>query len=931
MEDSLDKERKGVAEAKKRAGLGQAEIDEDEYVWRWQGDYRHKGLKECYIARKNARATGEYQVDVKISMLSPAELGDDTVTIRMIVDNDDDGEVPELDEDGAGEEYDEEEEVEEGTPTRKRARSETGSDTNSSSPTGSERSQQKRHIRKKARRHIPRSVPLDFATQAETLSRSVHGNNETHKKLQRIQEAAANSPQGLSRPRDASGIAKSRPPSLDLRAAQPSPDLPRVARPVQRQPHAGYQDPTPSLPPPGYQYPPPRYPLPVQGMYQPPPGTMMWSMPQPAYTDVQQQYNSYGQHYGQYQPQQHPQGPVPSSPMPRATPVLPQQSRVQRESRATPHWVARPPQPRAQAAHMGGGRPAEAPAMCPPPGTMMRIPMNGTMVEMYWEEFQKLGDPQRRPPSIEPAVQPQHMIRRGYNPNTARIPVPPQYRPKDLIVGQDREMVQLPYTMPYRTEPRGAIMPGVSYRQTESGQSVLDAANRQWSAYETINNRIEPPGARMPDADQPREILEAGAVQGARNSTEQSLVPVIDANTVVQTPEPDTTMAEAPDVANGEAAPASPTDSIPSRPRSAPVHDFHPPRRFATPPSLRKPPANRAAFADSQALTSVPPSSPVVPDSAAQAPRRSVLPPSTPVGPPAELEGTTLEGTNKSMLSEAETLVLTPTPIRAAVAPCALTDAQDPPSTPIRKPIKTAPSTPGSRTTIIPTAPAYHNAHHSPRRAEQAIDEDRRDAARRATLRATLLQLPEAMALGLGQEDVVPITPARMVAERGRWMSPPPGAIANMASSPIEIVVEEETEDEAGHNEKQGMGRKGGDKEKASTKRKRRTYSSDDDDDNDGDFDSSDLEPSSSAMPAPRHRYTGRSRQGTAPASSQPRKKNDTRTTRRRSGSVAGGAEERGSVSARADSDAPDTPTRRTRSGREFTPFAPYVAKPGQK
>ncbi|KPI40204.1 uncharacterized protein AB675_11384 [Cyphellophora attinorum] len=323
MEDSLEKERKGIAEAKKRAGLGQAEIDEDEYVWRWQGDHRHKGLKECYIARKNARATGEYQVDVKISMLSPAEPGDDTVTVRMIIDDDDDGEVPEVDEDETEEEYDEEEEVEEETPTKKRARSETGTDTNSSSPTGSERSERVQPVRKKPRKDIPRSVPLDFATQAETLSRSVRGNNETSKKLQRIQEAAAKSPQGLPRPRVASSVARSRPPSLDLRAAQPSPDLPQVARPAWQQPPPGYQYPPPRYPLPGYQYPPPRYPLPVQDMYQPPPGSMMWSMPQPAYHNAQQLHNPYGQFYGQYQPQwpqQRQQGPVSPRPIPPPTP-----------------------------------------------------------------------------------------------------------------------------------------------------------------------------------------------------------------------------------------------------------------------------------------------------------------------------------------------------------------------------------------------------------------------------------------------------------------------------------------------------------------------------------------------------------------------------------------------------------------------------------
>ncbi|KPI40064.1 uncharacterized protein AB675_11385 [Cyphellophora attinorum] len=581
---------------------------------------------------------------------------------------------------------------------------------------------------------------------------------------------------------------------------------------------------------------------------------------------------------------------------------------------------------------MKGGRPDEVTAMRPPPGTMLRIPINGTVVEMSWEEYQKFGDPQRRPPSTEPSVQPKNTIRQGYNMNTARLPLPPHHRPGNLVVIQGREMVQLPYTTPYRTDPKGVIMPGVDYRRAESGQSVMNEANRRWNAYGSINNRIEHIEESAMNVDPPAEDVGNDAARDGQDVAEPPSAPAAESNTRVQTPELDTTMAEAPDVADGEAAPASPTDSIPSRPRSAPVHDFHPPRRFATPPSLRKPPANRAPFADTNASNSVPPRSPVVPDSATQASRRSVLPPSTPVGPPAELEGTTLQGTNRSMLSEAETLILTPTPVRAAVAPRNLTATQDPPSTPVRKPIKTAPSTPGSRSTTVPTTPAYHNAHHSPRRAEQAINADRLEAARRATLRATLAQLPESLALGLGQ-DVVPITPARMVAERGRWMSPPPGAIANMASSPVETVVEEASEDEDGKDGKQAKGRKGGDRAKTTPKRKRRTYSDDDDDDddNDGDFASSNIEPSSSVMPAPRHRYTGRTRQGTAPASSQPRQTNDNRAKRRRSGSVASGVEGRGSMSAGADSDAPDTPTRRTRSGREFTPFAPYVAKPGQK
>jgi hypothetical protein len=83
MESLLEREQQA------RDPIAGIEADE-EYRWNWQGEYRHEGLKYCYLSRRACMITGDHTLDVDVSLLAPNEglkTGEQTVKVRMIVSN----------------------------------------------------------------------------------------------------------------------------------------------------------------------------------------------------------------------------------------------------------------------------------------------------------------------------------------------------------------------------------------------------------------------------------------------------------------------------------------------------------------------------------------------------------------------------------------------------------------------------------------------------------------------------------------------------------------------------------------------------------------------------------------------------------------------------------------------------------------------------
>ena len=1026
MKQMLKREENDTREAKRRNAEGIAEIDEDEHKWRWQGEYRHLGFKQCFIEREAAQGKGDYQIEVPLSLLAPGTPGTEKVTVRMVLIHDDE------DEDDDEEESDEE-------ISKKRARTESDSDVGSNSSSPSDR-----HTHKKPRQEdIPRSVPLDRSTPSETLRRNVIGNKDHLKKMQQWEEAAIGNQPFSTQPRAPSNASRARPPQLDLTAAQPSPDLPEVARkktvPPKAQPQPQLQP--PSQLPPGYRRPQPNlhpqaYTPPLgtnspRGMYSSAPSLPGFEPPPP--TQAQPQVGWLAPHQpaprGRPSNARRAQKSRQQSVQPQQQschPGMNQQALGPNHSNG-PYWGPRPPPPPPQFNRRPGPMqypPNMPPHMpfAPPPGSLLSMQTpDGQMVTMTWEQFQAAQShnmyvqqqAHTQPPSTEPNVRPRNLVRAGNNQATHRVTGQTATRPEHFEIGDGRELLAVPREGGYAlaVSPGLWFSPSTTYAQAPSSGRLMAEANVKWSGLRRgsgilVTSDGAPQGSALPATDESgrrqheatrresRANVPPGAIdsphvgsdenelrlrllasaEATRRESRANVPPVVvdpreamlndeideserslallasasDAigataqyvpaqDQIMSSPaipttenrQPESAVSDAEHPTGDGARSTSPAESVISRPRSAPAHDYRPPRSFGpSPPTLRKPLENREQMPEI-------PSSPcqITMDSSLLNP---AVPTRLPTDPPVQTSpreseaDTVMLSPNAPATTMASESAAVPQSVRPTMPPN--TPSAGPPNTPpaqITTPaiatgttdINTAPSTtaptlnrnsfmqtpstPVRTGTRYPPAHPYRSAHTSPQRAETAIRHTRDDAQRRALMRAMLAQLPESQALGLGQDNVVPITPARLVTQRGRWASPPPGLVGAMVSSPVGDP--DETEDEAIESDADDMHM----------------------DDNDSDeFDPSEADlPSSPAirMPAPRAPF----RRGSSAATAvQPGREMASAVVRgmARSQSVANsGRSRRGtggaSRSASPVVQTPATPTRRTRSGREFSEF----------
>lgn len=716
MQGLLKRERLAQDKSAQRSlqGIADKEGDQDTYKWNWQGQYRHEGFKQCYLAREAAKSKGDFQVDVPLSLLGFAS--PDTITVYMFHENDDDG----------------------SPQNAKRPRNQMESDTSDEgdSPTPAAGALSRKDPKKPAKKR-PRQSQTPTSQQLTDISSARSSGNERQRqtiaprilqKLDRISDRILDpAPDAAStgRPNDRAQIAPAalqgplsaplvRPASAPLLAPTPS------GRPIQ-----AYSPSTQSTP-----------------QYGPPP-------PRHAYAP--------------------PHGPQTFAPTLRLQPYS--------EPQRAQNFIAQQ-QP--------------APVYVPPPGTVLMLPdSSGTLRQVTWEQYQRQASapapalPTRRvPPAIDtrlaqahehaelnpptnspprsgvPAYRPQRVLRRGgriksEDRQDSGIPAttasnhgvsPPwrafagmNFRETAEIAG--RQVVLLPCTnpqhpraMPARPGPMVSLVSAVPY-----AHAMQESLARWGQATQAgrVSSPRRPSTVVISDEDEPgpehRDAVPLTANRLDGQPPDGNIKRPSTPGTPFQSPDnsvPESSMPSSPPVSTAQQTPYPPArENTP-----APSELNRPLRHFDSPLALRT-------------LPNTPQNS---------SPLRNLLSGYYSEGDDTESDSSHEDGN----VEEAPTIIQTPNQTSTLEQTYERDRIAE-----LLHDIPTALDHPPAY------QPMYHNAHHMPGRAEDAIRMMRRDATQRARMREALRHVPEAREMGLPSGPLSSAEASDNDGNRGRFRS----------------------------------------------------------------------------------------------------------------------------------------------------------------